>query len=184
MKAVAADPDLASAVLGIRQKRIAFMTTLIASGIAAPAAVLYAASHGVSPSTGIDIGLMAFVATIVAGRERPLGAAGVALLLVAFRSAAIRWTVWELSGTVVSAGVAFWLVGRWRAGIPGRVLGGVAAGVVGYLLMNSVKEVSPSWLAAVVIPANFQDVVPYLLILLGLLLRPTGLLSARAERVV
>lgn len=184
LQAVAADPDFASAVLGISQRRIALSTALIASAITAPAAILYAASHGVSPSTGVDIGLVAFVATIVAGRERPLGAAGVAVLLVALRSASIRWTIWELSGAIVFGGVAFWIAGWWCEAIAGRVAIGLAAGVAGFVMVRSVGEVAPTWLPAVVIPASFQDVVPYLLIVLGLMFRPAGLLSLRPERAV
>lgn len=89
LRAVAADPELSTAVFAIRQRRIAWMTVLAASAVAAPAAVIHAASHGVSPETGTEMGLTAFIANVVAGRARPIGAVLVAVLLVAVRSVAI-----------------------------------------------------------------------------------------------
>jgi branched-subunit amino acid ABC-type transport system permease component len=184
LRAVAADPEIASAVLGIRPGRIAWASALFASVLVAPAAVLYGAGHGVSPSTGMDIGLTAFVAAIVAGRERPLGAAVTATFLVVLRSAAIRWSVWELSGAVISGGLAFWIGGCLCRAPAGRVLAGLATGAVVFLAIRTVSGASGGLLPPVVVPAEFQDVVPYVLILAGLLLRPAGLLSIQPERAV
>lgn len=184
LHAVAADTEFASSVLGIDPSKVALSTAILASVVIAPAAIFYAAAHGVSPTTGADIGLTAFVATIMAGRGRPLGAAGVALMLVSARSVAIRWTIWELSGSIVIGVIGFWIAGRFTDG-PARRWGiGLALAAVGFFMISTGLESWPEALPHVVIPASFQDVVPYVLVLAGLLLRPTGLLSGQVARAV
>jgi branched-subunit amino acid ABC-type transport system permease component len=182
LQAVAADPDLAAAVFGLDRRRLAGQVSIVTALILGPIAVVYGAGHGVAPATGVDIGLLAFVATIVAGRQRPLAAAGVALGLVVVRSVAIRWTIWELGAG--GLGVVLLLACPTMRNIPQALR--VAASLVSGLLCFGITAFAvdsgglPRW----VIPASFQDVIPYLLILAGLLARPSGLFAPQPTRAV
>ncbi len=183
LSAVAADADFAESVLAVSQGRITWSASVVGSLVTAPAAVIYAASHGVTPSTGAEMGLLAFVATIVAGRGHPLGAVGVVILLVIIRSVAIRWTVLELTCvTSCAAGLYLLFFDRRIANVRTSLAGVI--GVVGGLWLAGVLQPRVSSRMSVVVPASFQDVVPFGFVIVGLLLKPRGWFASNATRVI
>jgi branched-subunit amino acid ABC-type transport system permease component len=180
--AVAGDHEIAAAVFAVPRSRVAMEVTVLASILVAPAGVLYAASHGVSPTTGVDMGLLAFVAAIVVGRGRPLGAAVMALLLIVLRSVAIRWPLPNLLVIGVAwVTVVASLPGRWST-VTGalRLAAVMSCGALALALSRRL----PDWARYVVIPGSFQDVVPYTVVGLLLVLRPDGVLASRLPRAV
>lgn len=184
LQAVASNGSLASATLGISVNRVAWSVMLVASAIIAPAGVIYAVGHGVSPSTGVDVGLVAFIAAIIAGRNRPVGSAFVAFLLVLTRGAAIRFSIWEISGFLLAATATWYLLRLFGTGRFVAFVVTVAAGCLGYQGITFIEQWWKPAMATAIIPAAFQDVVPYGVILVVVLFRPTGLLLNRVGRVV
>jgi branched-subunit amino acid ABC-type transport system permease component len=180
LAAVAANADLAATVFGVSRRRIALQASLLTAGLVAPAAVLHAASHGVSPTTGIDIGLLAFVAAIIVGTGRPLGAAAAALGLVVLRSLAVRWPLWELLA-LASATAAIAALRRAPRSTERRATAGAALAIAGAALASRLVALRGS---AVVVPGSLQDVVPYAAVVVALLLRPRGLFDGRLPRAV
>lgn len=184
LRAVAADPELAAAVFAIRQRRLAWVTVLVASVVAAPAAVFHAASHGVSPTTGSEMGLTAFVANIVAGRGRPIGAVLIVILLVIMRSMAITRPLWEIVSIIGSAGVVAFVTKRRRMSTRVRPIVIVGAAMLAFCATLTLRTAIPSLSRGLVVPGSFQDVVPYTFIVIALLVWPQGVLVARRSRVV
>ena len=178
----AADPEVAESVFAIDRARLAATTTWIASLLIAPAAVFFAIDHGVEPTTGANIGLTAFVATIVAGRQRPILGAAVALLLVITRSLAVRWSLSLLIAVAAGALLGGWL--SRSAPSHTRRLAATLGGAAGLGMAVRWMEVGVEWVPIILVPSGFQEVVPYLLILGCLLAKPEGLMARRATRVI
>jgi branched-chain amino acid transport system permease protein len=184
LQAVASNASLASATLGISVNRVTWSVMLVASVIVAPAGVIYAIGHGVSPTTGVDIGLVAFVAAIIAGRNRPVTSALVAFLLVLIRGVAIRFSIWEILGFLLAATATWYLLSQFRTSRLAASVAALAAGCFGYQgILIFEQRLSPT-MATTIIPAAFQDVVTYSVILVIVLLRPAGLLLNRTGRAV
>jgi branched-subunit amino acid ABC-type transport system permease component len=187
LRTMAQDPEVAQAVFGIDVQRLAWLTVLLASALAAPAALLYCIGHGVSPFSGVQQGLLAFVASIVAGRERPLGSGFVALVLVVATTLAVKTGIVELiafSLLVRSAGYVVW---RYGLHVPPLVRVTFLAGAV--LLAARVvtalfEAAGLSQISGVRVPSEFQPLVPYALVAAALLWRPRGVLFTAEERVV
>lgn len=180
IKAVAANPEVAQSKFAINTVRVHWTTVGLVSLVIAPTAVFYGAGHGVSPTTAADIGLLAFVATIVAGKERPIGAVVTVVLLVIIRSVGIRWELTTVIASVAFIGALSVLYFRSmapsRTSVVSVILLLVGAGVSGgvSLLKND----------GFVVSAGFQDIVPYSAILMILLISPRGVFSSKVLREI
>jgi len=72
---------LRSEVLGARPARIGLLSVAIGSALLGPAAAMIGLDQGVDPSVGLDIVLVAGIATIAGGIRRPAAAVGAAIIL-------------------------------------------------------------------------------------------------------
>ena len=72
---------LRSEVLGARPARIGLLTMAVGSALLGPAAAMIGLDQGVNPSSGLDIVLIAGIATIAGGIRRPTAAVGAAIIL-------------------------------------------------------------------------------------------------------
>jgi urea transport system permease protein len=187
LRAVGQDAEVAQSVFGIDVQRVTWMTVLLATALAAPAALLYCIGHGVSPVSGVQQGLLAFVASIVAGRERPLGAAIVASLLVVVTTLAVKTGIAELIGFGVMVAVGSYGLIRYANRLPAPVrlillfvMTLAASGVVASLFeAQTLADVR-----GIRVPSEFQPLVPYALVAMALLWRPRGVLVTAQERTV
>lgn len=190
LRALAADPEVARCVFGLNSDRLTWIAVVASSILLAPAGLLYSIGHGITPTTGSDIGLLAFVATIVAGRQNPLGAVGAALGLMVIATLAIRWTLNETIAAALAVGFvlgARMLFGFARASARSALAGVTVAIVVAVAgvgsLASLIEHAFPGRVALAQMPSAFQPLVPYFVIVCALLVRPTGLFRAR-HRVV
>ena len=191
LEVIATNPEVAQTVFGLRKGRLAWAAMTLVSVIVAPAGLLLAIGGGVTPLTGFQQGLLAFVATITAGRRRPLAAPLVALLFVCVGSAAIRWTAFDLSlvATCAATAAVVYLVlirklpmYRWRKAF---ALALAAATLpVAAVLAAAFGAPAQGGLWGAQLPAAFQPIVPYAVAVAALLWRPRGVLALRSERVV
>jgi len=172
LQAVAADADLAETVFGLSRSRVEWTTAAAVAIILAPAGLFYAAGHGVTPTTGTDMSLLAFVAAIVAGRSRPIGAVLVVILLVAVRSVSIRWPLSQFI-LVVAGGAAMVVALRahWVACTRVATIATVACAVCVVALV-CLRWYPLDTLSFFTMPSAFQDVAPYIFIVGWLLIKP------------
>lgn len=184
LQLVAADPDLAETSYGVSRRKIEWSVNLIIAALIAPAAIIYVAGHGVSPTTGTELSLMAFVAAIVAGRQRPIGAVFLVVLLVVLRSVAIRWPIPEFAFATCAGFVTLVSIRRIRADATVRLMLSCVAGIVCFGLVTLFREHADIQLTDATVPSQFQELIPYLAIVVALLIRPTGILASRPERKV
>jgi branched-chain amino acid transport system permease protein len=82
-----------SEILGVRPQRIGLMTVAIGSALLGPAAAMIVLDQGVTPSAGLDIVLVAGIATIAGGIRRPVASVGAAIILAVAESLSI----WKIS---------------------------------------------------------------------------------------
>jgi branched-chain amino acid transport system permease protein len=180
LRALAADREIARSVFGLRPARLEWAAVLLASSIVGPAGFLYAVGQGVSPTSGARLALLGFVAAILAGRYRPLAAAGMALVLTVASSVAVRWSVANVLLAVVGLAVALHLgrVGiRSRYGPHWGLIAGCAAALV------AAAEVAGVTPAIAHLPSAYQPLLPWLLAAVALLWRPQGVLAEPTGRV-
>jgi len=83
LRAVASDPETAGA-LGIPVRRMILITFMVGSALAGAAGWLAADRHFVTPSSGDDLILKAYIATTIGGWGSVPGAAAGAMLIAAF----------------------------------------------------------------------------------------------------
>jgi branched-subunit amino acid ABC-type transport system permease component len=175
------DPEVAGCVFGIESEKLILRAVIASSVLLAPAGFLYSVGHGVTPSTGSELGLNAFVATIVAGRRRPLAAAVVALGMALLGTAAIRWNLSEwLSAALI--GALLTLLWRYLTSRTVHRDGLVSVASLASLVMagpvaTAINAVLPSTLGVAQLPSDFQPLVPYVAVVGALLWRPTGIFA-------
>jgi branched-subunit amino acid ABC-type transport system permease component len=163
---------------------------IIAGAVVAPAGFLLSVP-GVTPFTGTSQGLLAFVATITAGRRRPLSAPLVALLLVCVGSVTIRWCVFEILIACLCLAVALVVYRRlakvlqlraWQlACATGLATAAVAAAVV---LAGVMGPSIHGHFLNMKLPSAFKPIAPYGVVVTALLWRPRGLLAGAQDREV
>jgi branched-chain amino acid transport system permease protein len=186
LRTAAQDDEVAHCVFGVDLERLRWITMALASLVVAPAALLHCISHGVSPVSGAQQSLLAFVAAIVAGRGRPLGAAVVALILAVGAAAAVAWSLTDaaiaLLATFSVAAVvrAFAARGRVRAGwaAASTCTGGLIVALVVTRIAGRVLGAG----ANLRLPTEYQSLIPYVIVVLALLWRPDGLLAIGTPR--
>lgn len=88
--ATGVDPAYARAGLGIPVRRLEWGVMAGTGFVLGVAGFLYGVSRGVSPETGSSEALLAFVATVVAGRRHPILSSLAAVALTAAGMAAVR----------------------------------------------------------------------------------------------
>jgi branched-subunit amino acid ABC-type transport system permease component len=190
LRTVAEDPEVARGVFGLDVERLTWQAVLFAGLLVAPAGLLHGIGSGVAPGTGSQFGLLAFVATIVAGRRRPLAAAIVALALALVGTLSTRWTFVEATVCLVVAGGVVFTVRKLCPPLPFG-LQTVAAGLalilavaISDLSVASVSENLPVKISTLQIPSAYQPLIPYLVIVAALLWRPHGIFADLKQRTV
>jgi branched-subunit amino acid ABC-type transport system permease component len=192
LHAIAEDPEVARCVFGLNVAKLTRQAILFTALLIGPAGMLYAVSHGATAVTGHNFGLIAFISTIVAGRRRPLAAAGIALVLTVLGTVFTRWNMAEwIAFTTVTCSVVIMahqliqrrkLTVRARAALYGTALvGGI---VLAEALANFALRTLPEGGQSYHIPSAYQPLFPYLVIGVALLWRPKGIFADSKERMV
>ena len=182
LQAVAADPEVAATVFGIKRRSLEWQVNMIVALIIAPCAVFYGAAHGVSPGTGVEMSLLAFVSAIVAGRGRPIGAVGVAGFLMIIRSAVIRSPLCDVI-IYLSLGLAAYYGIQYSRSMTTKIITVTLATLVAGGI-RFVNDQMPTLFPNYVMPSEYQDVAIYAMVSIALLVKPTGLFARPAERIV
>jgi branched-subunit amino acid ABC-type transport system permease component len=190
LRAVAEDPEVAHSVFGLDVQRLTWQAVLFAGLLIAPAGLLHAVGNGVAPGTGSQFGLLAFVATIVAGRRRPFAAAGIALALALIGTLSTRWTLVEAIVCVILGGGSIIAVRKMSSSLPVLARGAVAAVALILAIVTSeycvalISDALPVEISAFQIPSAYQPLIPYLAIVAALLWRPNGIFADLKQRTV
>jgi branched-chain amino acid transport system permease protein len=175
LQVVAAGADLARTVFNLQPTRLEWHAVCLASAVLGPAGFLHAVGHGATSSSGARFGLLGFVAAIVAGRSRPLGAVFVAFALSVASSVAVRWpwTAQLIALCGCALGLGLGQVERRSV----RLLGAVTV----LLTLGAAAWLGDAFPGAA-LPRAWQPLVPWFIAALALLWRPLGVLRRAAER--
>ncbi|MCE9637844.1 MAG: hypothetical protein K8T90_19260 [Planctomycetes bacterium] len=185
---VSADPEFAHANLGLRRGPLAWRAVLLSACLIAPAGFLYGVGHGATSTTGSEQALLAFVAAIAAGPRRPIAAAGSAMLVVVAGRVAVRAQLLELAALMALAAILVPLAlalarRRSQRATTAIVSALVIAVLAAPTVAAAIRAVAGTELGESRIPSGYQPLIPYLLLLVALLLRPRGIWAQREDRV-
>jgi branched-subunit amino acid ABC-type transport system permease component len=137
--------------------------------------------HGVAPASGSHVALLGLVAALVAGRNRPIGAAIVGLVFSVAASLAVRWPLVDLT-IAVAVGGGLLLLSRRGAGLHSPTRSGPRVALVVCAALALLLGIASVFATPAYLPSGYRPLVPWLIVICSLLWRPDGVFAEAEVR--